>query len=140
MSLREECVHLVRPFVECDRVCPCLRRNCFDPNPLGHVDHVDHARVTDRHIEMGQLAVQKNDVGWPRQIECPDYLPGSRIQTDRLPLITRAVQPVLERVQIEAVRPLCGYVEESEIALGMSCVQHRDPGWLRNLHEEYILR
>ena len=78
MRSRQEGVDLVRALIHGQRVRTEFGLDCLEPTPLRRVDHVDHAWISDRDVEMRECVIEENNVRGTTQVEhalqAPDVL------------------------------------------------------------------
>src|SRR5262245_51661990 len=90
MRLRQESIDLVACWCERQRVGSLLRHDSSHGSHCHGVEYVDHAGVSDRHIEMVTFAVIEDDIRSAAQFVFAKYLARQRIERDQRALVASA--------------------------------------------------
>src|SRR6185295_17598327 len=99
-------------------------------------DHIDHAGIADRDVEMLELAVQEDHVRRAAQLERAEDRAGAAVDAHQLGAVAGAVQASSIDVEVESVRTAVGNRDLADRAFGSLRIDDDDHGGVEDVDEE----
>src|SRR5262245_64953197 len=101
MGARQEGVDFISLAIECQRVCPGLRRHYLHAAHGANINHVDHTGITNGHVEPPKFGVEKNYVRRAAQRDVAEHTARSRLDREQYAGVARAQQPTSPRLEVK---------------------------------------